>query len=338
MALGAWSFVGCASKGVAPPSRVAVPSNAPSCDLATASPWISRWFAAWEFTSRQILRLPDAPAPTIVFYDSACVYTTSAVTAPGVAAVTGPALRGTPLLWRTVAHDDSLTLPTGERVPVQLMSFTSSDKKTGPFFVMAAPDYWAQMGHGQKPGLTAVFLHEFTHTRQLRGMAGVIGPIDSTWAFPEELNDDAVQTHFGTDSVYVAAYIAERDLLYRAAHADSLVETRALATHALDMMRSRHARWFVGDNAVFAILDATWLSMEGAGQWVGYAWLAHPEGGGMDRDAAVAKMLGKRRWWVQDEGLALFLVVDRLLPEWPLLVFGKSSMGAVDLLERAVQQ
>ena len=338
IAFGALSYIGCATKNVATQSHTAVQSNTPACDMAAASPWISRWFAAWELTSRQILRLPDAPPPNIVFYDSACVYTTSPVTAPGVAAVTGPSLRGAALLWRTVAHYDSITLPTGERVPVQLMSFTSSDKKTGPFFVMAAPEYWAQVGHGQEPGLTAVFLHEFTHTRQLRGMADVIGPIDSTWAFPEELDDDAVQTHFSADSVYVKAYLAERDLLYRAARADSLAETRALAKQALDMMRSRHARWFVGDNAVFAILDATWLSMEGAGQWAGYAWLANPEGGGMDRTAAVEKMLGRRRRWAQDEGLALFLVVDRLLPEWPALVFGDSSMGAVDLLERAVQQ
>src|SRR2546422_6597172 len=48
-------------------------------------------------------------------------------------------------------------------------------------------------------------------------------------------------------------------------------------------------------------------------------------------------MLGKRRWWVQEEGLGLFLVIDRLLPGWPLLVFHDPSMGALELLERAVR-
>ena len=57
----------------------------------------------------------------------------------------------------------------------------------------------------------------------------------------------------------------------------------------------------------------------------------------MTREAAVAKMLGRSRWWVQDEGLALFLVVDRLVPGWPLLVFGNPSMGGRALLERAVR-
>jgi hypothetical protein len=104
------------------------------------------------------------------------------------------------------------------------------------------------------------------------------------------------------------------------------------------MIRSRHARWFPGEKAVFATLDDTFLSLEGAAQWAAYAWLAHPAGGGIDSAAAVQTMLGKRRWWVQDEGLGLFLVVARLLPEWPSLVFRKPSIGAVELLERALQQ
>jgi hypothetical protein len=311
----------------------------PGCNVSAASPWINRWLAAWELTSREILKLPHAPPPSIVFYDTACVYTTSGVTAGGAAPGDGPALLGAKLPWRAIAHADSLTLPDGSRVPVQLMSFASVDKKTGPFFVMAAPSFWARKGHGSAndSGPTAVFLHEFAHTRQLRGIGDVIGPIDSTWSYPEELDDDAVQKHFGSDSVYVAAYIAERDLLYRASAAASSKEARALAKGALAMMKRRHARWFVADKAEFAILDDAFLSLEGAGQWVGAAWLAHPKGGGLTREAAVAKMLGRRRWWALDEGLALFLAVDRLLPGWPLLVFHEPSMGAIELLERAVR-
>jgi len=313
-------------------------ANPPECNVGAARPWITRWLAAWEFTSCEILRLPDAPAPTIVFYDSACVYTTSGVTAGGAAPGDGPALGGARLPWRAIAHGDTLTLPDGSRLPVQLMSFTKVDRKTGPYFVMAAPSYWARVARSpeQDPGL-AVFLHEFAHTRQVRGMAHTIGPIDSTWSYPEELDDDAVQKNFGSDSVYVAAYLAERDLLYRAAAAASPAEARALAKEALAMMKRRHARWFTGKKAEFAILDGTFLSMEGAAQWAAAAWLSHPRGGGLTRDAAVAKMIGRRRWWVQDEGLALFLVVDRLLPGWPRLVFNEPSMGGLELLERAVR-
>jgi hypothetical protein len=314
----------------------AAETRASSCDIAAASPWINRWFAAWELVSREIMHLPDAPAPALVFYDSACVYTTSAVVAGGAPAVDGPALRGDKLPWRALPHDSTITLPDSSTVPVALMSFANNDKRSGAYFVMAAPSYWVRAVGDDPSGFTGVFLHEFAHTRQMKGMVGVIGPIDDTWPFPEELNDDAVQTHFASDSVYVAAYLEERDLLYRAADADTPEDARALAAQALAMMKARHARWFTGDNAVFAIVDDTCLSMEGAGQWAAYAWLAHPDGGGLDRAAAIAKMLGKRRWWSQDEGLALMLAVDRLLPGWPLLVFGDTSTGAGELLERAV--
>jgi hypothetical protein len=338
-ALTALAAAGCASRRTAihepsePPSAAGV-----TCDLAAAGAWIEKWFAAWDLASQRILRLPDAPPPDIVFFDSACVYTTSEVTAAGAPVVDGPRLRGTKLSWRARAHGGSLTLPNSSQVPVGLMTFADVAKGTGPYFVMAAPPYWAEQGHVQEPGLTGVFLHEFAHTRQVGGLQHIIGPIDAAWPYPEELDDDAVQTHFEADPEYVKAYLAERDLLYRAADAGSTTEARALAAEALAMMRGRQARWFTGDKAVFATLDNVFLAMEGVGQWTAYAWLAHPDGGGLDRDAAIQRMLGRRRKWTQDEGLALFLVVNRLLPEWPALEFGVPSPGALDLLERAVQQ
>lgn len=306
--------------------------------MAAAAPWIDTWLSAWDLTSQRVLRLPDAPPPDIVFYDDRCVYTTSAVTASGARPVEGPALRRTPLPWRALPHDGSLTLPDSTVLPIQLMSFATSAPNSGPFFVMAAPSYWTATIGEDTTGFTAVFLHEFAHTRQIRAVGARIGPIDAAWPYEEELDDDAVQTHFGEDPDYVAAYIAERDLLYRAADAGTLDETRRLATEALSMMRARQARWFTGDKEIFATLDDLFLAMEGVGQWTACAWLSHPDGGRLDRSAARAKMIGSRRRWTQDEGLALILVVDRLLPEWPSLEFGETVLGATDLLERAVQR
>ncbi|HEX5130876.1 MAG TPA: hypothetical protein VFX92_00165 [Candidatus Krumholzibacteria bacterium] len=327
--LGALTVSACASHN-------ATAQTAP-CSMTAASPWIEHWLDAWTLVSDEILHISDARPPLIVFYDSTCVYTNSAVTAGGRPPVDGPTLRGAALPWRALPHDTTITLPDSSQVPIALMSFTNVAHKTQPYFVMAAPSFWEPIVGPDSTQYTGVFLHEFTHTRQIRGIGKRIGPIDSTWAYPEELNDDAVQTHFGTDSVYVAAYLAERDLLYRAADADSLTEVRALAAQALAMIRARHARYFTGDKAEFAELDNVFMSLEGAGQWVAVAWLSHPDGGKLTRDAAVKKMLGRRRWWVQDESLAIFLVVDRLLPNWPQLVFDTpSSIGALDLLDRAV--
>src|SRR5687768_3162817 len=58
------TFLTLAASAVVPDSAVAGTAPAvPSCDLTAASPWIRRWFDAWELTSREILKLPDAEPP-----------------------------------------------------------------------------------------------------------------------------------------------------------------------------------------------------------------------------------------------------------------------------------
>ena len=321
---------GCSAHRV--PKEVASPAVS-RCSIRAAAPWIKRWTDAWDLTSRSILHLSSRRDPNFVFYDDSCVYTTSRVTAGA-----GSRERGVSLakrLWWATSHDDSLTLPDSKRVPVSLMSFASSDWKSGPYFVMAAPAFWAKAANAQEPGLTAVLIHELSHTQQTPGLASIIDPIDSAWSYPEPLDDDIIQARFRSDSDYVRAYRAERDMIYRAAAAGSTDEVRKLATQALDMIRRRHARWFTGPNELFATLDATFLSLEGAGQWAGYAWLSNPNGGKLDRAAAIKTMRGGG-WWSQDEGFGLFLVIDRLLPDWQSLVFHTPSIGTVELLERAL--
>ena len=332
---GALVAAGCGSGAAIPPPPALAPEAA-ACSLDAARPWIESWFGAWELTSVRILRLPDAPAPEVLFFDATCAYTTSEAAARGAAVVEGPTLRGARLPWRTYAHGGTLTLPDGSASPVQLASFTSATPGRGPYFVMSAPSYWESTGRTSESLFTGVFLHEFAHTRQVEGMKDRLGPIDASWQGAQELDDDAVQRRFESDPEYVAAYTEERDLLYASADAPSIGEARELAARALAKMRARHARWLTGDDAVYATLDGMFLLMEAVGQWSAYAWLAHPEGGGLDRAAAISTMLGRRRWWAQDEGLALLLAIDRLFPEWPTLAFAVPSPGALELLERAV--
>jgi hypothetical protein len=76
--------------------------------------------------------------------------------------------------------------------------------------------------------------------------------------------------------------------------------------------------------------------MEGFGQWVPVAWLSDPRGGGLTRAEAQTRMRGGRRWWSQDEGLSLFLLLDRFVPDWPALAFGAEPQLGTELLRRAV--
>jgi hypothetical protein len=337
----ALAMSGCAGR----PNALQDPSpNAHSgstCRIDTAAAWITGWLTSWEFTSKVVLDLNEAVPPEIVFYDTSCVYTTSAVTAGAAGIAGGPVLHGRKLPWRVLSHHGIITLPDSSQMPVQLASFAAPMGAVGAFLVMAAPEIWAVQGidsdsFGRDRLLTAVFLHEFAHTLQIPSFQDIIGPIDKNWGFPEELTDDVVQERFGADSAYVAAYEAERDLLHRAAAAEAMDDVRSLATEALAMMRARQVRWFTDELEVFGVLDDAFLSFEGAGQWVGYAWLIHPRGGGVRPDAALAGMRRGGRKWTQDEGLALFLVLDRLLPGWPSRVFGQHQAGATELLTAAV--
>lgn len=285
---------------------------------ATTPPWTREWLDAWRFTSREILHIADAPQPDILTYDST-------------------------FAWRgrsKFAHGGTLTLPDGSTAPVALMSFAGA-KDGRPFFVMAAPKFWEEAGVdskevGRQRLLTAVFLHEFAHTRQIPSLGRAIGPIEKEWKGPEEITDDIVQDRFESNPAYKADYEAERDLLYRAADAPSVEETRALAREAIATIKARRAKWFTGENSVFNTLDEVFLSFEGAGQMTAYKWLVHPRGGNVAPEVAAAAMRRSKKQWTQDEGFALFLVLEKLLPGWPSLVFGGTSAGALELLEHAV--
>ncbi len=91
-------------------------------------------------------------------------------------------------------------------------------------------------------------------------------------------------------------------------------------------------RWFTGESAYWADLDEIFLLMEGAGQWATYAWYVDPRGGAVDRETALHELRRAGRYWTQDACLALFLVIDRLLPGWQRLAFARPPVTGTALL------
>ena len=63
-----------------------------------------------------------------------------------------------------------------------------------------------------------------------------------------------------------------------------------------------------------------------------------PEGGGLTPADALRGVRRNGRWWSQDEGLALMLVVDRLLPGWQQRAFRDPDWRAERLLTAAVER
>jgi hypothetical protein len=69
--------------------------------------------------------------------------------------------------------------------------------------------------------------------------------------------------------------------------------------------------------------------MEGVANWAGFRAAMHA---GLSRDEAITLMQGSRKWFSQDEGLALFLAIDALTPGWQKRVFSEKPVPAFELL------
>jgi hypothetical protein len=307
---------------------LSVPAAAAGELCAMSAPeraWLDTSLEAWRYMDARLKLAPD-PRPTVVVFDTKCRFESAAGGKP----------------WQAEAHSGRIRLPDGEELPVQVTSFAGQNGKTAErFFVMALPSIWDAAGipiSGDHLGLTGVFLHEFSHTRHTRALKPVFEAAEALRPMTEDFNDDSLQEHFQSDPAYVATFEKELDLLYRAAGDPTASKSKALAREALAMMEARQRRWFVGEAAYWKSYDDLFLTMEGFGQWVAYSWLADPKGGGLTPAAAQEKMRGRRKWWSQEEGLALFLVIDRFVPNWAAQTFASRPALGIDLLRRAVDE
>ena len=285
--------------------------------------WLEAALANWQRAAKQELQLADAPLPMVHAVDATCTYV--------LPAGSFAAKRGEP-------HGGQITLPSGDQVPLGPISFAFDRDQ----FVMSLPSVWRAAGVTSELGLEklmdGVLLHEIMHTRQSQLAAELLDPIAAAHGLEETLSDDLLQMVFEDDPEYEAAYGEEVSALFAAAAVEDDIAARGLAAHALHLMLARHARWFTGRNAHFAEVDAIFLTMEGMGQWLIYRYFVSPEGGSVPAEQALAAVRRGGRWWSQDEGLALMLVVDRLLPDWQQRAFRDPDWRAERLLAAAVER
>lgn len=262
----------------------------------------------------------------MVFYDAACVYR-------------GDGTRA----WAGAAHNGAVTLPDGQTLPPQVASFAAPyDHDLHVFFAMGLPSVWRAGGVESTLGLetlmTGVLVHEMTHTRQFYYFAPRLAALTAQYNLGDDLDDDVIQTRFEANADFAASVGAERDLLFAAAIAPDEAAARELVRRAKARLEARRAAAFVGENARYGELEDVFLTMEGLAQWASYRWLTDAHGGGHPDDAATlaAFRRGGGRW-SQDEGLALFLVIDRLVPDWRERAFAPRPATALDLLSLAAQ-
>lgn len=301
------------------PVPSALADQACAMDAADRS-WLVRSLELWGEAESKWLELTPRALPFVIVIDTKCSYRLPDGRFDGLIA------------W---PHEDGMAVVEGDKLPIGPISFANDSGG----FVMSLPSVWREAGVQSGLGLEAlmegVLLHEIMHTRQsaLANHAFEMTGI----ALSEDLSDNFVQEALEDDAQYVAAFEQERDLLFAAAAASDLAEVRKLAARALEMMRARHARWFIDDRGYFRDLDGIFLTMEGMGQWMFYRHAVDVTARtGTGIEVAMAETRRGKKQWSQDQGLALILVVDRLLPDWKQRAFRNSDWRAENLLSAAI--
>jgi hypothetical protein len=299
----------------------------PGCNLdAGDRAWLEAAPQASAIVERDAFGLsPITTPPAFILYDAACAYRS----ADGIA-------------WQGPLHGGQVKLPDGGELPPVVASFASTGPDVAPFMVMGLPTIWRADGVTSELGLEAlmfaVFAHEMAHVRQFDPFGARISALAVAGGFGDDFDDDLIQTRFESDPEFASSVARERELLFAAAETVETTEAQRLAAEALAMIEARRARWYAGADARYAGLEDQFLSMEGVGQFAGFAWMIHADGGGVAREAAIAGMRRGGRKWSQDEGLAIYLAIDRLKPGWPAEAFGPEAKTALELLALAVSE
>lgn len=294
------------------------------CTIAPADKaFIENGLKAWSYAEGGIAGLkPAERSPYYVLFDAACQYdSTDGVT------------------WTAAKHEGKevrIPMPNG-RGAVAPVAFTSPMPDGGSYALIALPSVWqaipqavAKMGDRLDVFLTSVFVHEMTHTREpsIRELR------TAPWAQKFRrtgLDSETVQTRFGDNVEFKAGIEREKQLLFEAADK----RDRAKAKEALDAIRARRAKWFVGADADYAQVEESFLTSEGVAVLVQYLWLADPKGAGWTEAEAMKQSRDGASVWTLDEGFVLMLAVDRLVPDWRARAFGETPATATELLALA---
>lgn len=306
---------------------------------------VEKWFNAWELVSRDIYGVDTLRHVEFVFFNEKNIYSTSTISVSKGEPVEGPSFFGKRLTWKKETHNGKIILPDNQTVPVGLMSFTAplSGEGKNAFFVMPLPEFWKAAGVSSKElGLdnmvTGVFLHEFAHSQQVQNFGVSMTAYEQEKIF-EKMNfsDDIIQDFFEKDSVYNAAFRKEVELFYAAAAVKGKKRVSAVR-QAMKMLESRQKKYFTGEKELLKQVDDFFLTMEGAGQYTMYAWLIHSAGGNLPAKDAVTGIRRGKKWWSQEEGLALFRVLELFSKptDWAQLMFGTKRVSVVELINSAL--
>ena len=310
----------------------------PAEDLA----WLQKALDGWVVVNR-LLDTRPLPLPHMVLFDGECAYELGAAAPPAGAAPLRSTLRvfDEPVTIHARAHGGTIVLPDGKELPPRPIAVAFPPPEGGrPFYALALPAIWREHVGRDDPlvveRILGVTVHEMLHTRQLPELRRRVDELGERWELPPRFDDDVIQRRFAGRPGYAEAFAAEVGLLWRAVAATGDDEARSLAGRALEMAERRRERYFTGEEAVYGELEELFLTMEGLAEWARFHFTRLQPSEPREDAEILGFLRGRENDWSQDEGLALFLLLDRFAaPEWRRRALGPEMASPFVLLREA---
>jgi hypothetical protein len=311
--------------------------------------WMQAVLNNWEAVCRRDLRIPAEPLPWIIFYDENLAWHLQAEKR------WLPSHEGSPHsvrfmgetypLVRVAHHGGRLWVPDREPVGIDVAKpqvvAMPYDEDRKSFFVAPLPGLFHQLaGPDQARDLDELFLgitaHELTHTRHLAYAMPQITRLRGRYKLPASFDDNIIQREFDADDEYRHLYDAERKLLTRAILARDLDDSRQALAEALSVSQQRKERFFVGDKEGYSSLEDIFLAMEGMAMWVQYRTARERAPSGEDWLKTLMTLSERHQAWSQEQGLGLFLLLDRLVPGWQARFMAPDLPSPFTVLREAI--
>ena len=126
----------------------------------------------------------------------------------------------------------------------------------------------------------------------------------------------------------------EIDIWYSSIKSKSF--TKRTVQEGLSFMKQRQDQYFKGAYENLTEIDNFFLTMEGLGQYSMYLWLKDPKGGNIKKEKAIEGVRRGGKWWSQDEGFALFLILEKFNQpaNWAKDMFGDKTVSVIALLSK----
>jgi hypothetical protein len=319
----------CAMTSLA--ARALATTDQPNCRLQDSDQaWLDRTVTAWRHSALKYGQFTVPANARAVIGSADCVLFSDTALYPD-----------RPVVWTAVSGGGQIPVAEGVVLPLSPVS-QALEVNGKAYFAMSTPSVWQKFNiSGGKIGLenlmTAVFIHETAHVLQQKTYFGQIDVIARSHALPEDFDDDSIQKRFKAEKGFAESTKRETALLFEASRVSTIAEARQLARKMLTLVKARRARYFTGSDAYLADVEDVFLTLEGSGQWLGHQWLIDPAGGQLAEADALERFTTDPGFWSQEQGLALFLVVDRLdKGAWKQIAFGIGDRSGIAFLEAAV--